>query len=433
MKIMNRIKTLLIIVGLPFLLCAEQTISIKIDHAQEKKMPLFIGLIKPDAYLKSVIAIVIDALSCPHQKKTGFTITMRDFADVPKKSELQELAAQGFEVALFIEHDRGSLEWRLYDTAKTAMTTGKKTKIRAKPAATALSLADKIWHSLTGQDGSFSTYIAYCQEMPESKKLFFKQVMITPAFAFDPHELVSGDKYLAPRWNSDPFSPLLLCSVIRPDKILLLSVSMNKKRKIVSNFDGVNMLPSFSQDGLHVVYCFTQDGKSQLFKYSYDVVKKESNMERITFNGGSNLSPTLRENGDIIFCSDYQRHSPQVYYYHADTKETTPITDGGYCACPSFSEAMNAIAYCKLVNGVAQVFVYTCADQKHMQMTFDAANKDECCWSPCGRYIAYAWEQGATKRIACMNSITKEQFFITPATVRCNYPAWSPYYANEIF
>ena len=185
------------------------------------------------------------------------------------------------------------------------------------------------------------------------------------------------------------------------------------------------MLPSFSSDGQNVVYCATHQGTSQLYRCSMDKKNKRKVCERFTHNKGNNTSPNLRDNGDVIFCSDFETRTPQIYYLHHERTCLERLTQSGYCASPSFSEKNGKIAYHMLLGNSMQVFTYDLTTKEKKQITFTPDNKDECCWSPCGNYLAYSVENGKSSRIAIFNMITQEETFITDDKVRCSYPTWS--------
>lgn len=430
-KMYRTIKQINFLVPFFILFSFIQSTPLLIRSTQQQKPKLIVGLIQPSAQLKEIATLVKDDLSCMQMKKSGFNITIQEFDGVPNKKVFRKLYDDGYALALFMTEKDGGVQWHVYDCLQTKMMAGKKVAFSDSIPATAHFVADKAWHALTGQEGIFSTTIAYCKERHEDNR-YFKDIFVQNPFTAQFAPVVHGGKPLAPRWNHDPNHPLLLYSEATPSNIRLMSVTLDGNRKIVSNFDGLNILPSFSPDGHKVAYCFSYEGKSQIFCYSFDPITKKSRLKRITHNMGNNVSPTLRDNGDIIFCSDYQTKAPQVYYYHADSGSIERLTTGGYCAAPSFCEQNQRIAYCKMINGVSQICMYDLKTKKDLQITHDIGCKDECSWSPCGNYLVYAYEKDRAKRIAIMNLITREQTFLTNSKDLCCYPSWSPQYNQYV-
>ena len=105
---------------------------------------------------------------------------------------------------------------------------------------------------------------------------------------------------------------------------------------------------------------------------------------------------------------DFETGYPQIYAYSIDDKRCDRLTQGGYCASPSYSCASNKIVYCKIVQGTTQLFVYDCATKHHTQLTTDSGNKEECIWSPCGNYVIFSHQKGKKTVIQMLNLLSKD-------------------------
>ncbi len=398
-------------------------VVVQLENQQQEKMKLLFGLIDFPESLDDFVSVAFNDLSCSKQKKSGFDCLLRKFHKVPSKSALKNLAQEGYMMVVFLQmKSNDTLEWRVYDSMQAQMYCGKRMHLDlSNIGKNGHLLADALWKLLTGQEGIFSSKIAYCCEKIEGSHKGSDLYIQTP-FADDAYCLVKGGKLLAPRWNKSSKNPLLLFSEVTPSNVRLMSTNMQGKKKIVSNVNGITSLPSFSSNGQNVVYCATHQGTSQLYRCFIDKKNKKKVIERKTHNDGNNISPNVRDNGDIIFCSDAEKGVPYVYYWHDESNKLEQITPG---AAPNFSEKNGKVAYHRLVGTTIQIFGYDLAKKEDQQITFTPGNKDECCWSPCGNYLVYSIEQGKSCRIALYNMITKEETFLTDEKHRCSYPAWS--------
>ncbi len=405
-------------------------IQMTIKNQQQEKMKLLLGLLSPTPELLKIAAVVQDDLSCKQQKLSGFNVEIQHLSDIPSIKKMKNFFIDGFSVVILLSMTKeGSIEWRLYDSLQASMQKGKRIALQNTVEATAHSIADQLWKLLTGQESIFLTKIAYCKVIKKDKQIL-KNIYIQSPMQDSAVCFVKGGKLLAPRWNKDKNNPLILYSEVTPANIRLMSVALDGTRKIISNFDGLTMLASFSLDGQKVVYCASHRGSCQLYYYYFDQVAKKGITKRLTHNQGNNTSPNLCENGDIIFCSDFETKSPQLYCLTPATGETKRLTQGGYCASPHYSDKNNSIAYSKLIGNDMQVFMYTMDTKEHKQITFDKGNKDECSWSPCGNYLAFVLKEGKSSRIVIFNMLTGERFFLTGEDEECSYPAWSPNYTD---
>lgn len=348
--------------------------------------------------------------------------------EVPKKSFFTGVAQEGYPLTLILEKKNAdAVNWRLYDTALGYMVKGqthprKDESIRGW----AHSLADVLWPELTGKTGFFSTKIAYCRtvRLPH-KTADCRSICVADYDGSNEQRLVTTPTInLAPRWNRDAKNPLLFYSEYTNKNVRLMSVDMKGRRRIASNFEGINMLPTFSGDGKRVVYCASRaDGNCHLYYYEKNVLKRLLGAE------GNHVSPTLSADGShMYFCSDYEDNKPHIYRYDFDTQKISRITHHGSAMAPSYSSAVKRVVYSKFSQGVVQLFCYDEVTGKHVQVTTDPGNKDEASWSPCGNYLMFSVDKGNKGRVAQLNLLTKELRYITNSSDDCTYPIWSDKY-----
>ena len=317
----------------------------------------------------------------------------------------------------------------MYDTQQAAMIKGKKYHKQGDVVrAWAHHIADAVWHELTGSAGFFSTKIAYCKQARGRGGHQAQHVYIADYDGSNPELLVATPTVnIAPRFNRDAHKPMIFYSESTASNMRLMNVDMKRQRKMASNFDGINMLATFSADGKKLVYCASHGtGNCQLYYYEKGVFKQ------LTNNSGNNISPTLSDDGTrLYYCSDKNGGKPQIYCYDLATGKDTQITFGSEsCFCPTYHTRKGLVAYAKIIKGTMQLCLYEEKTGKHRQLTFDAGSKDECSWSPCGTYLVYSIEKGDKGRIGMLNVATNEHRFITPAHEICSYPTWSPIYTQ---
>lgn len=411
--------------------------EVAVVASQQGKMKLHIATIDDQKKLDHVLETIMTDLSCPLQKKAGFAISTELLTSAPSTKYIKQWTEKDVPLLIFLSYDprHDACEWRMYSTVNARMKTSKRVfRMGMSDATWGHAIAQTLWEALTGQPGIFMTKLAYCKRVHKHRDNNYMLLVGSPFQLGTQHDvvLVKRGAIMAPRWNNSIEHPLLLYSEATPENVRLVSTSMRGKRSLVSNFDGLNMLPSVAADGSKVIYCLSRDGSSQLYSYHPDITTGKMQLYRLTHNNGNNVSPVLLDNGDIVFCSDFQRTSPQICYYQAATKTIERITDGGYCSSPAYCPITKKIAYIKVIDGVMQVCVYDCTSREHTQLTFDQGDKDECTWSPCGNYIAYSLEAHGTSRIAVKNCITGEQFFKTSDHDYCIFPCWSPCFASDI-
>jgi len=379
-----------------------------------------------DALVQLVDVIMHDVQASGqfYSKKHYFSVTPN------KTQDIKQFFAQGYHFVLVVNRSKkkDDLEYRLFDTitgSMVAKASGLYHKRGKSIQGWAHHIAAAVWPVLTGQASMFSSQIAYCKEAVRSNGMLAKYICVADHDGSHEQIVVEVPTVnMAPRWNNDLSNPIILYSEHTNTNVRLVSIDTHKKRRIVSDFEGINMQPEFSYDGTMVVYCASRgDGCCHIYVY------KDGSLAPLIVNEGNNVSPTLADDGHTLyFCSDFQTGSPQIYAFHMDTGKLRRITNGGYCASPSYCQKRKQLVYGKMMGGEMQLFLYDEKTKEHRQLTTSPGNKEECCWSPCGNYIAYAYTKGLQSRIAVFNLITRKERFITAASARCSYPAWSPCY-----
>lgn len=381
-----------------------------------------VGVDTPD--LRTVAQTVHDDLAFTGQ----FNPLQIQVAKLGSKHELLSYKPQApLLLALTDLPQEGHLEWRLFETKSARMLTGKKIQRKGKLArGWGHAVADQVLEALTDQKGPFCSQLVYCKEDPQQKR----KTQICVADFNKGHETVLAELdtlAIAPRWNGSAQNPMILYSEYTLANMRLMSLGLDGKRSIATDFDGLNMLPSFSKDGKEAVLCLSVEGSSQLYRYHYNKHKKQSEYIRLTDNDGSNLSPSIMENGDILFCSDFETNSPQIYIMNKKGK-LKRISEGGCCTSPTYNEHQHKIAYSKLVEGVSQIMVYDLETEITQQVTKDLLHKEEASWSPCGNYLVFSVADKTSKRLAIQSLLTGKRHTITDSKYRYSYPSWSGTY-----
>ena len=404
-------------------------IHVAVTAKKHEKISILLGTIgEPSKELQDIIATVASDFQMTEQ----CNIMLQNFPSLQKKSQIKDLFAKNYYIAIFIMQDKnGGLSWRLYDTYSAEMVAGKKYEKKGTVVrGWAHNLADQIWPEFMGAKSCFSSKIAYCKQLwvkHNGRDKVYKHIYIADADGQHVRPLVEIPTVcLAPRWSNQASDPILFYSENTLSNVRLVMANMFGKRKTICSFDGLNMLPAFSDDHKNIVFCLSKDGSSQLYNSFLDAEKKRV-FSRMTNNNADNFSPCFINDRTVVFVSDYKSPGkPQIYSIDMKTLQVTPITTEGYCACPAYCKANNKLLYSKMIGNGMQIFIYDIATKTHEQLTTGSESKEEGSWSPCGNFIIFAARSNGNSRIARYNLITGRMQYITPESENCTYPAWSP-------
>lgn len=414
-----------------------QNIKLDIGAAANEKMQILICPLND----LSISSDVINALSRDFKVSGQFITKVEKLENPHSKKTFKDFWEKNVPFVLFLKEivPNKSYEWRLFDTglaqqvasAKIEFENIDKSKLSGDLAGH--KIADQIWPVLTGNKSSFSCLIVACKKIKKSEKQFYKHIYSFYLSDFldknkKPKLIVDAPTLnIAPRWHSK--KPLLYFSQHTPTNVRLVAVDAEKKQRVVTNFDGLNMTPAISEEG-SVVISLTKDGHGRLCKYDFDKKLNKGIFRAFTGSDVHAVSPCFINENEVVFCHIKNR-VPCIAKINLDNKKIDYLTNS-FSVTPTYCKKNNCIAYCKKVEGVFQILSCNMATNKHVQLTFDNLDKDECCWSACGNFIVFSSDNGKSSKICLLNLLNKEITSVTPADESWSFPSWSPCYENEV-
>ena len=406
----------------------DQTVHVAVRAIAHEKMNIFLGYVGDDATHE--LQEITNIIAADFQMTEQCVVKIQHFQNLQKKSEIQNLYQQNFYIAIFITQEKDGLSWRLYDTQQAEMVAGKKYEKKGTVLrGWAHNLADQIWQEFMGSASCFSSKIAYCKQLwvkHNGRDKVYKHIYIVDADGKHVRPLIEVPTVcLAPRWSNQPNDPILFYSENTLSNVRLVMANMYGKRRTICSFDGLNMLPAFSDDHKNIVFCLSKDGSTQLY-HSFLDAQHTRIFNRMTQNSADNFSPCYIDDRTVAFVSDYKSKYPGIYVIDMKSLRITPLATDGYCACPAYCKANNKLLYSKMIGRAMQIFTYDFSTKVHEQLTTGAESKEEGSWSPCGNFMIFAARSHGASRIARYNLLTGRMQYLTPVSENCTYPAWSP-------
>lgn len=402
---------------------AEKNTTVTVQAQHYKKTPVML-VVSPDLSQETVKALQEDL------QVTGSLDPVISKDPVSKKL-LHSFYSKGYPLAVCITKETDTKKHikyaiRVYETRNKTMISGHACIYDAAyKSFLGHVLSDIFLPTLLGKPTVYASNIAYIKKTKHNYQLCV-------ADSTGNHERVlveSPYKLFGVRWCNNGDNPLVLYSEVTPINVRLCGVDKHKKQQVITSFEGINMLPTFSEDGTSMYISLSQSrekGNSQLFCYAYDKHRKKYVYTQLTYHDGNCIAPAVINEHMLIVCSDHENKRPHLYTFDIKTKAMQKITSGGSCYNPSYHKASHKLAYSQMHNGVAQLMVYDMNTQQHTQITDDRnTHKLECSWSPCGTKLVYVQSVGDAKRIAQIDLATKVVTYITPLKQICDFPAWS--------
>lgn len=351
----------------------------------------------------------------------------------PTVEQEDKIFNKGVSLCLYISKNKKKTNIELKDIGSNQIIFNKQFNVNSKNIVqSAHKISDELLPILTGEESISKYLIAYSKMISNNHK----KIMLSDYSCNFEKPIISEKAInIAPSWHTK--APIIYYSQFTNSNVNLKSINLkNQKNKIICSYEGLNMQPSFSPDGSKTAICMSGGKNPEIYLHNNKLYKKLKRrvFKKLTNNGGSNVSPCLLENNNLIFCSDFETGLPQIYYLNVKENQTYRLTSGkGYCAAPSYNARENSIVYSRQINGIFQLFklnLDSFDNLQEKQLTFNFGNKHEPDISPCGRFILFSYDfeykKGAqTQQIAVLNINSGKIRVLTQSVGPKSFPRWS--------
>lgn len=314
-----------------------------------------------------------------------------------------------------------TIRLRLYDTVSQKLLVG--TELRAKPTEmrrAAHQLSDLIYEALTGEQGVFSTRIAYVLKAGSRYEL-----KIADADGANP-QMVFGSKepIMSPSWSPEG-RRIAYVSFEQKKPVVYVQDLFTGSRKIVAAFKGSNSAPAWAPDGQTLAVTLTLDGISQIYRISAN----GGEAQRLTRSAAIDTEASFSPDGQTLAFTSDRGGSPQIYTMPASGGEPQRLTfEGSYNVSPQFSRDGKNLSFITRDNGRFRVAILDLAAPQRITLLSDGGGDESPTFAPNSRMLLYATEVGGRGVLAAVSSDGRVRQKLS-ASGDVREPAWGPYMA----
>jgi TolB protein len=252
---------------------------------------------------------------------------------------------------------------------------------RARYRYLAHEAAADLLFSLTGEEGSYFSKIAFSSDASGSSEVY-----VCDFDGFDPIQLTENKSInVLPSWNHDG-ERVFYTSYQDGNPDLFAYIFTQEKSFVVSARQGLNSAASASPDGKYLACTLTIADNSEI----YIIDQTGRIVRRLTFSSMIDSSPTWSPSSrEIAFTSD-RTGTPQIYVTDVEGLNTRRLTyRGNYNDQPSWSPRGDLIAYSSREPEGFQIYTVDITGQYTRKLTEIGANESPS-WSPDGLHIVYS-------------------------------------------
>ncbi len=396
----------------------EFVVGISNQDAVAGPMRLYVGVVALAATAHKEVEVFLEDLRQKFSFEDRFQVTAELRANLPKKrKQIQELFASGYDAAVFVSfYGSGkAIDWRLYETDAGSMVHGRKVACSTLGDATA-HIATRVIEELTATSVPFLTQIAFIERGVENQGSVVRLATFDgrkQRALFDSSRILVG-----PVWGQAKETRFLAVSEFTPHNVRFIGIDMQGRRYRLLDEDGTSVGICYAPDSKEVVYCRS----GNIWRLRFNQSRQLWEHRRVTEITGTCGSPSLRSNGDIVYCSN-----GKICLFSTAEKKPRVYTPQGYHVAPAYSSAKDEVIFASKIGMTMQLQRLNLSTGSIEQITFGKGNKTDPSWSPCGRYCAYCFQEGRRSSVWVMNLESKATWRISSPDVFAQFPSWSPY------
>jgi TolB protein len=282
---------------------------------------------------------------------------------------------------------------------------------------------DTLVETLTGEQGIYSSKIAYGKKLSRGKTAIF----VSDIDGRNPKRISGEDDLsLLPAW--DPSGRFLLfTSYLRNNPDLYRFDRSTSALEILSQQHGLNTGASVSPDGKLVALTLSIDGNTEIYVMDWD----GKNLRRLTDSWGQDVSPSWSPDGKRLAFVSSRSGNPHIYVMNSDGTGVRRITfQGNYNQEPDWSPRPDGqIAFTARDERLKfDIFLVHPETGEVTRLTQDDGNNESPSHSPDGHQLAFMSTRppGGNRKLMVMDVDGNNQRRITLDGGEYETPAWGP-------
>ena len=401
---------------------ANAELSIEIFGAGEHQIPLAIVPLGGDSKLSAAINdVVVGDL-----QRSGMFRLVDVAGKAPHEpsevnyADWQTTGAEALAIGSVEQQTNGhiSAKFRLMDVVKKSPLVGevvsaKDTQVRA----IGHRISDLIYEKLTGDQGVFSTRIAYVNRNGPK----FRLVVADSDGYNEQTVLAQSAAIMSPAWSADGKQLAYVSFETGHATVFVQSVFSNQRR-MLADFPGSNSAPAWSPDGKQLAIVMTRDGSSQIYLINPD----GSGVKRLTFSGAIDTEPNFSPDGQYLLFTSDRGGSAQIYRMPVAGGPEQRMTFGdGSNYSPRHSPDGKSFVFTHRVNGKFYISTQDFLTGQ-MQIVSDGGWEKKPSFAPNGKLILFASEAHDRGILATVSSDGRVKQHMSTQNGDAREPVWGP-------